>query len=279
MGPAELVLQFILLSSALYFTILIAYRRPDSFWDWKVAVTALPVLMLDIFVAPNLIAPMILALYTENFVDKKVADSIILKSKFDKFARAAKLLHAMRSRARILQAGKRRLSTAAPYKPPSYDEIMATADGEKRKKALELKEAFDNFDADKSDSLDVKELTPLMGSLGISLDSSEVQQLVDELDLDKSGTVSFAEFADRMLQEEEEGLPPQDVAKSIFEMLDTDKSGSLTMSELRTAFNNLHTGLSSDDITLIINELDDDDTGDVNEEEFVNAMEKILGGE
>jgi len=279
MHPAAFVLQFILLASALYYTIIIVYRKPPSFWDWKVAVTTLPVIMLDIFVAPAMIGPMVISLYTESFVDKKLADGVIQAAKFKKFTNAAKLLHAMQSKVRILKKGKKRRASMDAGKeeraPPTYDQLMSTLEGDKRKKAIDLKESFDKFDDDNSDSLEVKELMPLMNSLGINLDDAQVEQLMAELDFNGDGSVSFGEFADRMLEEDEEE-DPKEVAGEIFEMLDKDKSGSLTVDELKEAFEDMHTGLEESEILAIVSKLDDDNTGEIEREEFVTALAVIF---
>lgn len=69
------------------------------------------------------------------------------------------------------------------------------------------------------------------------------------------------------------------VCKEIFEMLDTDHSGSLSVNEIETAFKQLRTGLTAAEMEYIIRELDEDETGDVSEEEFIATMSKVLESE
>ena len=71
-GPAATILQGIILLSCLYFTILICYRKPQAFWDWKVALCSFPVLVLNVFTAPDLISPMVFSLSIEDFRNVKV---------------------------------------------------------------------------------------------------------------------------------------------------------------------------------------------------------------
>eukprot|EP00966_Prymnesium_polylepis_P209390 4850662-Prymnesium_polylepis.2 len=147
MQAAVLLMQRILLASAIYLTIIIVYLTPAFTWDWKVAGLALPVAMLSIKVVTSITPLMMLSLYTETFANKNVVDSLIEASKLEKIAKAAKLLHAMRSRALILRArlsGLRKKEEAKAL--PTYDELMKTLEGDKRKKAIDLKEAFDKFD-------------------------------------------------------------------------------------------------------------------------------------
>jgi len=277
MHPAALLLQGVILLSALYFTILVVFREPQSFWDIKVAILAFPMLMVDIFTAPDLISPMVLSLSTEDFRYKKVADKIEKDAKLGKFAKAAKLLRAIRAKAVILKK-QRTKGSSDNIVPKSYEQLMAELEGDERKKVLDLKEAFENFDTDHSGDVDLHELEPLISSLGLDVPKAEVQQLIEQLDLDNDGKVSFPEFAHRMLADEED-IDPEDAAAEIFLMIDTDKSGTLDVKEVQDAFKKFNTGLSPDELHSIIDELDDDDSGKISKEEFVTALTKIFEGE
>ena len=70
----------------------------------------------------------------------------------------------------------------------------------------------------------------------------------------------------------------EEVAEAIFDMMDTDGSGNLTMHEIKSAFENLHTGLTDDDVAEIVSRMDADDSGEVDREEFVKLITQILEG-
>ena len=61
-------------------------------------------------------------------------------------------------------------------------------------KQLELKEAFDAFDKDGDGVINVTELQAMMEKLGDKLSLQEAQGLIQDVDLDKDGVVSFNEF-------------------------------------------------------------------------------------
>lgn len=61
-------------------------------------------------------------------------------------------------------------------------------------KHLELQEAFEAFDKDGDGTINVTELQAMMEKLGDKLTAEEAQQLIEEVDLDKDGVVSFHEF-------------------------------------------------------------------------------------
>jgi len=58
----------------------------------------------------------------------------------------------------------------------------------------QLKEAFDEIDADSSGTLDAQELRVLMQSLGAAFSDIEIATLIRTLDLNESGEVDFHEF-------------------------------------------------------------------------------------
>jgi calmodulin len=59
-------------------------------------------------------------------------------------------------------------------------------------------------------------------------------------------------------------------------MLDKDASGSLTVNELQDAFEQMHSGLTDADILTIMSDLDDNQTGQIDREEFVNFFGRMF---
>lgn len=60
--------------------------------------------------------------------------------------------------------------------------------------SAQLKEAFDSFDKDKSQSLDTTEVARLAASLGVKTDSRAIEELFKTIDVDHDGRLSFDEF-------------------------------------------------------------------------------------
>eukprot|EP00761_Pharyngomonas_kirbyi_P011416 gb/GECH01011441.1/.p1 GENE.gb/GECH01011441.1/~~gb/GECH01011441.1/.p1 ORF type:complete len:610 (+),score=136.96 gb/GECH01011441.1/:1-1830(+) len=68
-----------------------------------------------------------------------------------------------------------------------------------------LKATFQSFDADSSGSIDAAELQSALEKLGETVARSRVNELIAEVDLDKSGTVEWNEFLQVMLKLREGG--------------------------------------------------------------------------
>ena len=58
----------------------------------------------------------------------------------------------------------------------------------------ELQEAFNLFDADKSGTIDYRELKTAMRALGFATKKQEVLHIMQEYDKDESGKIEFEEF-------------------------------------------------------------------------------------
>jgi calmodulin len=63
----------------------------------------------------------------------------------------------------------------------------------------ELRDAFRVFDTDNSGSIDRKELKRLMKKLGQALSDAELDAMMDEVDTNGDGQISFEEFKDLMV--------------------------------------------------------------------------------
>lgn len=76
--------------------------------------------------------------------------------------------------------------------------LMKSRIGE-RDPEKELKDAFAVFDTDGSGSIDRKELKRLMKKLGQALSEAELDAMMDEVDTNGDGEISFAEFKAMMV--------------------------------------------------------------------------------
>lgn len=58
----------------------------------------------------------------------------------------------------------------------------------------EIRAAFDGFDKDGSGVIEVGEFKMLLAKLGEDPDAEQLQEALETLDTDKTGTISFEEF-------------------------------------------------------------------------------------
>lgn len=110
--------------------------------------------------------------------------------------------------------------------------------------ALELseyKEVFSMFDKDGDGTIDAGELGTVMGTLGINPSDAEIQQMIEEVDTDKNGTIDFSEFCNLMITKTA-SLDPAEEARNVFKMIDKDEDGFISTDDLNMVIETIQWG-------------------------------------
>jgi len=96
----------------------------------------------------------------------------------------------------------------------------------------QLQQTFNQWDTDRSGTIDARELEQGLRSLGEPLEEGEAQSMIEMFDKDQSQRIDFNEFA---------GLYAyiQDMKKA-FNDADTDRSRGLNMQQVQTALSKVH---------------------------------------
>ncbi|KAK2441609.1 calcium-dependent protein kinase [Trifolium repens] len=134
-----------------------------------------------------------------------------------------------------------------------------------------LKEMFKGMDTDNSGTITIEELKQGLAKQGTKLSEQEVKQLMEAADADGNGIIDYDEFItatmhmNRMNREEH--------LYTAFQFFDKDNSGFITTEELDQALReyNMHDGR---DIKDILQEVDGDNDGRINYDEFAAMMRK-----
>ena len=112
----------------------------------------------------------------------------------------------------------------------------------------EIREAFNLFDTDGSGTIDPKELKAAMESLGFENKNPTIYHMIAELDTpENSGGISFDMFLDAITarlgnKETKDGI------FRIFELFDDDKSGSISIHNLRRVAKELGETMSPEEL-------------------------------
>ncbi|GAB2284690.1 Calcium-dependent protein kinase 33 [Dionaea muscipula] len=132
-----------------------------------------------------------------------------------------------------------------------------------------LKEMFANIDTDNSGTITYEELKNGLARLGSKLTEAEVQQLMEAADVDGNGAIDYIEFITATMHRYR--LDKEEHLFKAFQYFDKDGSGFITRDELEVAMREY--GIA-DDVTIkeIISEVDSDNDGRINYEEFCNMM-------
>ena len=135
----------------------------------------------------------------------------------------------------------------------------------------ELKEAFSLFDKDGDGNITSEELGAVLRSLDQNPTETELQDMINEVDEDRDGTISFQEFT-TMMGRKTEGTNREAELRKAFSLFDKDSNGLISADELRHVMKTLGEHLSEDEIDQMMREADTDGDGQINYEEFVAMM-------
>ncbi|ELU09134.1 hypothetical protein CAPTEDRAFT_228814 [Capitella teleta] len=137
----------------------------------------------------------------------------------------------------------------------------------------EYKEAFAMFDKDGDGTISTKELGIVMRSLGQNPTESELQEIINEVDMDGNGTIDFEEFV--VMMAKQQCLGPEELEQA-FRMFDKDGDGFIDARELRHLLTNLGEKLTETEVDEMIREVDIDGDGKVDYNEFVQMLQPMM---
>jgi centrin-3 len=135
----------------------------------------------------------------------------------------------------------------------------------------EIAEAFDLFDSDKNGYIDAHEMKVAMRALGFEVKKEEITNLMKSHDSDDNGHIAKPDFLDIMTKKISERDPYEEIRKA-FQLFDEDKSGRITLKNLRKIAREIGENMNDEELEAMIAEFDKDQDGAINEAEFQAIM-------
>ncbi|XP_071020833.1 troponin C type 1a (slow) isoform X1 [Oncorhynchus clarkii lewisi] len=142
----------------------------------------------------------------------------------------------------------------------------------------EFKAAFDIFVQDAEDGcISTKELGKVMRMLGQNPTPEELQEMIDEVDEDGSGTVDFDEFLVMMvrcMKDDSKGKTEEELA-DLFRMFDKNADGYIDLEELKGMLEATGEAITEDDIEELMKDGDKNNDGKIDYDEFLEFMKGV----
>uniref|UniRef100_A0A0C9QXS9 non-specific serine/threonine protein kinase n=1 Tax=Wollemia nobilis TaxID=56998 RepID=A0A0C9QXS9_9CONI len=149
--------------------------------------------------------------------------------------------------------------------------LKVIAENLSEEEIMGLKAMFKSMDTDNSGTVTFEELKTGFARLGSRISELELRQLMDAADVDGNGTIDYLEFISATVHMNR--LDKEDHIYSAFQYFDKDNSGYITKEELQQALKKYGMG-DEETIRDIITEVDTDNDGRINYEEFAAMMRK-----
>ena len=158
------------------------------------------------------------------------------------------------------------------FNPKNFEKNGLTED-----EVMEIKEAFDLFDSDKSGEIDTEELKSALKNLGIDAKNQTLTNMMADLDKDNSGQIDFDEFIDMMTAKMSDRDTREDLQK-VFQLFlgDDDKADKILLKHLKRVARELNENMSEEELQEMIARADLNKDQGVDFEEFYQIMTKKI---
>ena len=110
-----------------------------------------------------------------------------------------------------------------------------------------------------------------MRATGQNPTEAEIQTIINSVDQDKNGTVSFDEFCVMMKAKQANSDPEQEILQA-FKVFDKDGSGTISADELIQVLTNLGEVVTKQQVLDMIADVDTDGDGNLDYKELVKLM-------
>ena len=135
----------------------------------------------------------------------------------------------------------------------------------------QFQDAFKAVDTDNDGFIASSQLGQVLRIIGQNPTDAEVQDMINEVDFDGTGSIEFPAFL-TMMAKKISNLNAEDEIREAFQLFDLDGNGYITRLELKLVMMNLGEKLTDDECDQLVDEADIDGDGQINYEEFYFLM-------
>merc|ERR1712168_1563546 len=137
-----------------------------------------------------------------------------------------------------------------------------------------LQKAFNSFDTEGNGNISAETVGVILRMMGVKISEKNLKEVIAETDEDGSGIIEFAEFAELaakfLVEEDEEALAAE--LREAFRIYDKDGLGYITTDILKEILVEIDPKLTPDNLDSIIEEVDEDGSGTLDFDEFMEMM-------
>ena len=137
----------------------------------------------------------------------------------------------------------------------------------------QLKYGFSLLDGNNDGVIDINDLKSSLTKLGFHPTDEEVEEMMSIMKTKETGKIDFKEFSSMVTEKMHTGAT-EDEIKDTLQVFDKDGNGFISSAELRQALTNFGQKLNQDEIDEMIREVDHDNDGQINYNEFMSMMKR-----
>jgi len=137
-----------------------------------------------------------------------------------------------------------------------------------------MKKIYNTYDPKKKGFIAIENVTEILEMMGAEFDEEELNERIAVVDKEKTGQCGFTDFiaiTSQFLEDEDEEALINEL-KEAFRMYDKEGEGSITTDVLQEIIRELDPKLTGADLKAIVEEVDEDGSGTVDFDEFMEMM-------
>lgn len=143
----------------------------------------------------------------------------------------------------------------------------------------EVSKSFDAFDPSGDGRIESHELKSVFEKMGVHTSEENIRAILHVLDKNGDGHVAKDEFLSFYSTHVLSSVGVDDhslheLAHKLYHRFDRDNNGHITLGEFKDVIDGFNVGFTLNEIGHLVNELDEDDNGQVGEHEFFELMKK-----
>ena len=135
----------------------------------------------------------------------------------------------------------------------------------------QYRKAFSVYEKEDEGKISKKDLGILMRSLGQNPTEAELQDMINEVDADRKGTIEFHEFLS-MMERKKDYIESEDEVLAAFRVFDDDGTGYVSADELREVLTSLGEKLTDEEVEELFSEGEIDTDGLINYHDLCQAV-------
>eukprot|EP01001_Neometanema_parovale_P012422 NODE_871_length_2023_cov_79.361053_g824_i0.p1 GENE.NODE_871_length_2023_cov_79.361053_g824_i0~~NODE_871_length_2023_cov_79.361053_g824_i0.p1 ORF type:complete len:380 (+),score=57.67 NODE_871_length_2023_cov_79.361053_g824_i0:747-1886(+) len=224
------------------------------------AIAIIPIFWIGVL-TPDVVRLHTLATHLELMKDPELILQAQFRTKTKQVLNAIKILHLLSHSAAIDESDVPELQGHIHLPPLSDEQIYL------------LRTAFDLFDQDHSNTMELDEITNLLKSF-TDMSDNAIDRACTIMDRDGDGTISFEEFCFLLGRHMNTMLSFEEEVNGLWRMFAGDQP-EISCEDMRTTLNALGCRFTAFDIRMLFLEVDDDFDGTIDKQEFEQMMQKF----
>ena len=137
----------------------------------------------------------------------------------------------------------------------------------------EFKAAFELLDKNEDGKITLDDIIYIMKNIDLSPTLTEIQEMINEVDLDGNSIIDFEEFVTLLMKKMQDDDTEEELLEA-FKMFDRDGNGNITQDEIKATLNEIGTTLNDEELDILYEKVGKSKNDEINYVDFVKMLKQ-----